>query len=77
MSSIHDYSDILNIPRPEPKDHPRMSMSDRAAQFAPFAALTGFSEVIREIARTTENKLQLDDQEIETLRSMYLEGDRV
>ena len=36
----HDYDDIINLPHHEPKHHPRMSMQSRAAQFAPFAALS-------------------------------------
>ena len=43
-----NYDDIINLPHPEPKQHPRMSMSQRAAQFAPFAALTGYEEAIDE-----------------------------
>ena len=44
----YDYSDIINLeqPVPDPVKHPRMSMRDRAAQFAPFAALTGFDDSI-------------------------------
>lgn len=45
------YNDIINLPHPDPKRHPRMSLSDRAAQFAPFAALTGYGTVIDETAR--------------------------
>ena len=40
------YEDIINLPQWEPKFHPRMPKTDRAAQFAPFAALTGFSDAI-------------------------------
>ena len=42
----HDYDDIINLPQYEPKHHPRMSMWNRAAQFAPFAALTGYDDAI-------------------------------
>ena len=42
----HRYDDIIDLPHPDPKRHPRMSVADRAAQFAPFAALTGFGDVI-------------------------------
>ena len=42
----HRYDDIIGLPHPEPKRHPRMSVADRAAQFAPFAALIGFEEMI-------------------------------
>ena len=67
MSGIHDYSDIYDIPRPEPKYHHRMSAMDRAAQFAPFAALTGFSGMIEETGRITEDKIILDDNEKERI----------
>ena len=42
-----DYNDIIHLPHPEPKNHPRMPMEARAAQFAPFAALTGYDAVDR------------------------------
>lgn len=45
------YDDIIGLEHPTSKRHPRMSMADRAAQFAPFAALTGFSDVIEKTAR--------------------------
>lgn len=45
------YDDIIGLPHPDPKHHPRMSLLERAAQFAPFAALTGFSGVIDAAAR--------------------------
>ena len=46
------YDDIINLPHPTSKRHPRMPLSDRAAQFAPFAALTGFDGVIAQVAKT-------------------------
>ena len=46
-----DYSDIIDLPHPEPRNHPRMPRLERAAQFAPFAALTGFEQVIAETER--------------------------
>ena len=48
------YDDIINLPRPVSKKHPQMSLYERAAQFAPFAALTGYEDAIKETARTTE-----------------------
>ena len=45
---MDNYDDIINLPHYEPKHHPRMSMWSRAAQFAPFAALTGFDAAIQE-----------------------------
>ena len=49
-----DYSDIINLPHHQSTRHPRMSMHDRAAQFAPFAALSGHSEAIEETELQSE-----------------------
>lgn len=57
------YDDIIHLPHPEPKRHPRMSLEARAAQFAPFAALTGHQAVLAEAARYTEQNPGLDDQQ--------------
>ena len=48
---MRDYEDIINLPHPEPRNHPRIPRPERAAQFAPFAALTGFEAVIAEVER--------------------------
>ena len=56
-----NYEDIINLPHYEPKYHPRMSKHNRAAQFAPFAALTGYEEQVKETARLTEKKIEIDD----------------
>lgn len=48
------YEDILNLPRPVSGRHPRMPMEDRAAQFAPFSALSGYEDAIREAAKQAE-----------------------
>lgn len=55
------YDDIINLPHPTSKKHPRMSLHDRAAQFSPFAALTGHEEAIEETARLTDVQLELDE----------------
>ncbi len=47
----NNYDDIINLPHYEPKHHPRMSMWSRAAQFAPFAALTGYEAAIKDKAQ--------------------------
>ena len=47
------YDDIMNIERFEPKHHPRMPRSNRAAQFLPFAALTGFEDELRKASETS------------------------
>lgn len=57
-----EYDDIINLPHPISKNHPRMSLHDRAAQFAPFAALTGHDAAIKETARLTEEQLELSDE---------------
>ena len=57
------YKDIINLSRPVSKRHTPMSLQDRAAQFAPFAALSGFEEGIKETARKTSSKIELDDNE--------------
>jgi len=51
-----DYLDIIEMPYPRPLARPRMSLRDRAAQFAPFAALTGYDSVIGRTARENEEK---------------------
>ena len=56
-----DYDDIINMPHYEPKHHPRMSMENRAAQFAPFAALAGYDDAIREEGRITDDWLDPGD----------------
>lgn len=56
------YEDMLDMPHPVSKNHPQMARRDRAAQFAPFAALTGHQEVIRQ----TERKHVSEDMERET-----------
>ena len=61
------YDDMLNMPHPTSRQHPRMSRSDRAAQFAPFAALTGHDEALAETARLTTPKKLLSDDEMASL----------
>ena len=61
------YDDIINLPRPASRKHPPMPMSDRAAQFSPFAALTGYDEAVMETGRLTNRKRELNDEEIAAL----------
>ena len=56
------YDDILDLPRPKSKHEP-MPMSDRAAQFSPFAALTGYGDAIDETARLTDRRIELSEEE--------------
>ncbi len=55
------YDNIINLSRPKSK-HPKMSLYQRSAQFAPFAALTGYEGQIKETARLTEKKITLDEE---------------
>ena len=55
------YDDIINLPHHVSATRPRMSAIDRAAQFAPFAALTGHEEAVKESARLTDRRLELDE----------------
>lgn len=66
---IEKYGDIIDLPRHEPDKlaHPRMTVYNRAAQFAPFAALTGYEEAVKESARLTNRKIPLDDCQINHL----------
>ncbi len=60
-----NYDDIINLPHYEPKHHPRMSMWNRAAQFAPFAALTGYEDAIKDTAQDNADRFEtkIDDEE--------------
>ena len=63
LNSSNKYDDIINIPRPISKTHPRMPMINRAAQFSPFAALPGHGDAIQETARVVDKKIELDESE--------------
>lgn len=62
-----NYDDIINLPHHESTKHPRMSALNRAAQFSPFAALTGHEAAISETARLTNTRLELDEDRKEEL----------
>ena len=57
------YDDIIDLPHPNSESHPRMSMANRAAQFSPFAALSGYDAAVKETARLTEAKAELTEEE--------------
>ena len=59
--SEQKYADIINMPHYTSKTRPRMTMIDRAAQFSPFAALTGYDAAVRETARLTDERIELDE----------------
>ncbi len=66
-----NYNDIIHLPRPD-SPRPRMSIGDRAAQFSPFAALKGYDDEIDEAARTTQQRIERDDQFAEELNEKLL-----
>ena len=61
------YEDIVDFPRPKSKKYLQSSMSDRAARFSPFAAITGYEEMVMEVARVTEEKIILSEDEKELI----------
>ena len=61
----HDYDDIINLPHHVSKRHPQMSMWNRAAQFAPFAALTGYEDAIKDTAQENESSYETKNNEEE------------
>ena len=62
FSSSDKYDDIINLPHHESKKHPKMSLEARSAQFAPFAALTGYEDAIRETARQTDRRIEVNEE---------------
>ncbi|WP_299966734.1 hypothetical protein [uncultured Oscillibacter sp.] len=57
------YDDIIDLPHPTSQRHPRMPMANRAAQFSPFAALSGYDDAVKETARLTDSKVELTEEE--------------
>jgi hypothetical protein len=68
-----DYSDIINLPHHVSHNHLQMPMMARAAQFAPFAALTGYDAVIHETARQTDKQVELEEYDNERLNRIFSE----
>ena len=58
---VDNYEDIIDLPHHTSKKHPRMSLESRSAQFAPFAALTGYDEALIETARLTNERIEIDE----------------
>lgn len=69
------YDDIINLPHHVSPTRPQMSMKDRAAQFSPFAALTGYDAAIKETGRLTDAKVEIGDEERDVLdrKQRYLQ----
>ena len=71
MNANSKYDEIINFPHHVSKTRPQMPMSDRAAQFSPFAALTGYDSAIRETGRLTDEKIDLDEESLNALNMRY------
>lgn len=65
------YDEIMGLPHHVSRTRPQMPMSDRAAQFAPFAALTGYDSAIKETGRLTDEKIELDEEALTALDMKY------
>ncbi|EHR35778.1 hypothetical protein HMPREF9709_00224 [Helcococcus kunzii ATCC 51366] len=70
-NDIHDYNKIIDMPRPKFNTYKKMSRHDRAAQFAPFAALNGHQAAVDEKARQTEKRIILDEDQKEILNHKF------
>ncbi len=68
----NNYDDIINLPHHTSETRPKMSMHDRAAQFSPFAALTGHDAALEETARLTDTRIELDDCEKEIINEKLM-----
>lgn len=68
-----NYDDIINLPHHISTKHPRLSMEQRAAQFAPFAALTGYGDAVKETSRYTEDRIELDEEEKDVINNKLRE----
>ena len=66
------YDDIINLPHHVSKNHPRMSIYDRSAQFAPFAALTGYDDSIKEAGREVDEKIILGIDRIDEISNTII-----
>ena len=65
------YDEIMGLPHHVSKTRPQMPVSDRAAQFAPFAALTGYDSAIKETGRLTDERIELDEGALTALNMRY------
>ena len=72
MKESHRYDDIIDLPHHVSPTRPHMPLLDRAAQFAPFAALTGYDDAVEETARLTDTQGEPDETELERLNALLL-----
>ncbi|MBP1549459.1 MAG: hypothetical protein J6A05_05595 [Oscillospiraceae bacterium] len=78
MDNEHRYDDIIKLPHHVSATRPRMSMHDRAAQFSPFAALTGYDAAVEETARLTDEQYELSEDKRNNLdKILRLIADRI
>ncbi len=77
---LHNYEDIISLPHHVSPVHPQMAVADRAAQFSPFAALTGYEDAIKETGRLTKERVELEedaktvlDEKLRLLRDRLVE----
>ena len=68
---MSNYDDIISLPHHVSATRPQMSMIDRAAQFSPFAALTGYDAAIKETGRLTDEKIELDEESLNILNMKF------
>lgn len=67
----NNYDDIMDLPHHVSATRPQMSMIDRAAQFSPFAALTGYDAAIKETGRLTDEKIEMDEEALNILNMKF------
>ncbi|MBQ3010701.1 MAG: hypothetical protein IJD81_05880 [Oscillospiraceae bacterium] len=68
---MEKYKDIINLPHKQSSKRPRMSLLDRAAQFAPFAALVGHDDAIKETGRLTDERIEMSEEKLAALNARY------
>ena len=64
---MNNYDDIIKRDRPVSKKHPKLSIAQRAAQFAPFSALSGYEGLISETGRLTNEKIEIDEDRLNAI----------
>ena len=68
---MEKYKDIINLPHKQSSKRPHMSLLDRAAQFAPFAALVGYDDAIKETGRLTDERIEMSEEKLAVLNARY------
>ena len=66
---MEKYKDIINLPHKQSSKRPHMSLLDRAAQFAPFAALVGYDDAIKETGRLTDERIEMSEENLAVLNT--------